>query len=253
MHHAFIDKFSHLDSPIHRLDPRAKILSFLFFVLIVVLSANGDYTAFGLFFLLVFSVILLSRVPLVYVFKHSLVVIPFVGFVGLSLLFKEGGAIAFSVPGFGFPVSSEGLRIFFSVLAKSWLSVLAMLTLVSTTRFPALLKGLEWFRVPALVLMVISFMYRYFFLINDEMMRMQAARDSRGAPSKLVENISSAGSMIGSLFVRSYERAESAFLAMCARGFDGEMKALCVFNPGVWDFVFIILFCSCALVIKLFG
>jgi len=236
MHHSFIDKFAHLDSPIHRLDPRAKIISFFFFVLIVVLSANGEYAAFGLFFLLIFSALLLSRVPLAYVFKHSLVVIPFVGFVGLSLLFKEGGAV-----------------VFYSVLAKSWLSVLAMLTLVSTTRFPALLKGLEWFRVPGLVLMVISFMYRYFFLINDEMMRMQAARDSRGAPSGLVENISSAGSMIGSLFVRSYERAESAFLAMCARGFDGEMKALCVFSPGVRDFIFVILFCSCALAIKIIG
>jgi len=238
MHHAFIDQFSHLKSPLHQLDPRAKIASFFFFVLLVVMTTTADYLAFALFFALISAMLLVSTVPLSYVLRHSLLVLPFALIAGISLLLMKGDA---------------GLAMFISVLIKSWLSVLAMLTLVSTTRFPALLKGLEWFRVPALVLMVISFMYRYFFLINDEMMRMQAARDSRGAPSKLVENISSAGSMIGSLFVRSYERAESAFLAMCARGFDGEMKALCVFNPGVWDFVFIILFCSCALVIKLFG
>lgn len=236
MHHAFIDKFAHLDSPIHQLDPRAKILSFFFFVLMVVLTVNGDFVAFGLFFLLVFATLLLSRVPLVYVFKHSLVVIPFVAFVGLSLLFKEGGEV-----------------IFFSVLAKSWLSVLAMVTLVSTTPFPVLLKGLEWFRVPGLVLMIISFMYRYIFLLTDEIMRIKAARDSRGTPNGILETFKSAGCLIGSFFVRSYERAERAFLAMCSRGFDGEMRTLHSFSFGIGDFAFVLLFCSSILVIMIFG
>ena len=235
MHHAFIDKFAHLESPIHRLDPRVKILSFFFFVLIVVLTVNGEFAAFGLFFLLVFATILLSRVPLVYVFRHSLVVIPFVAIVGLSLLFKEGGAI-----------------IFFSVLAKSWLSVIAMLALVSTTPFPCLLKGLEWFRVPNLILMIISFMYRYIFLLTDEIMRIKNARDSRGAPNGILETFKSTGSLIGSFFVRSYERAEHAFLAMCSRGFDGEIKTLHTYQIKRADYVFIALFCSLVLAIAVF-
>ena len=236
MHHSFIDKFAYLKSPIHQLDPRTKILCFFFFVLIVVLSANGDFTAFGLFFLLVFTTLILSQIPLTYVFKHSLVVIPFVAFVGLSLLFKESGMV-----------------IFFSVLAKSWLSVFAMITLVSTTRFPALLKGLEWFRVPALILMIISFMYRYIFLLTDEIMRIKAARDSRGTPKGHLETFRSAGCLIGSLFVQSYERAERAFLAMCSRGFDGEIRTIHTFSFGVSDFVFVLLFCSSVFAIMFFG
>jgi len=253
MHHAFIDKFAHLKSPIHGLDPRAKIISFFFFVLIVVLTANGEFTAFGLFFLLVVAALLISRVPLMYVFKHSLVVIPFVAIVGLSLLFKEGGAVVFSVPGFGFSVSNEGLLIFFSVVAKSWLSVLAMLVLVSTTPFPCLLKGLEWFRVPSLVLMIISFMYRYIFLITDEIMRIKNARDSRGTPHGTLDTFRSAGCLIGSLFVRSYERAENAFLAMCSRGFDGEMRSLHTFSFKAADSAFVLLFCSSVIAIAVFA
>jgi cobalt/nickel transport system permease protein len=255
MHHAFMDKFAHLESPVHRLDPRAKIISSFFFVLMVVLTSIGDYLAFGLFLALISIILAVSMVPFTYVFRHSLLVLPFAGLVGLSLLFvKEGDVIwSFASGPLLLTVSYEGLHMFLTVLLKSWLSVLAMLMLVSTTRFPALLKGLEWFRVPSLMLMVISFMYRYIFLLTDELMRMKAARDSRGQPSGIIENLDTAGSMIGSLFVRSYERAEKAYLAMCSRGFDGQIRTVHSFSIGVNDMAFVLLFCSFALAIYIMG
>lgn len=255
MHHTFIDKFAHLESPIHRLDPRTKIISSFFFVIMVVLTAAGDYAAFGLFFMLILPVLIISRVPLGYVFRHSLVVVPFAAVVALSLLFVKNGEVIFSlsIGPLLLTVSSEGLQLFLSVLFKSWLSVLSMLALVSTTRFPALLKGLEWFRVPSLILMIISFMYRYIFLLADELMRIKTARDARGQPAALPQSLNTAGCMIGSLFVRSYERAERAYLAMCSRGFDGQIRTIHNFAPGIHDAAFVLLFCASAMAIMLFG
>lgn len=255
MHHAFIDKFAHLESPIHRLDPRTKIISFFFFVIVVVLTTPADYLVFGLFFMLILSVLIASKVPLGYIFRHSLVVFPFAGLVGLSLLFlRNGEAIgSLSIGPFLLSVSKEGLQLFFSVLLKSWLSVLAMLALVSTTRFPVLLKGFEWLGAPQLILMVISFMYRYIFLLTDEIMRMKAARESRGEQNNLLENFRAAGCMIGALFIKSYERAERAYLAMCARGFDGQIRAMHDFSAGRTDIVFVLIFCSSVVAIMLLG
>ena len=255
MHHAFIDKFAHLKSPLHSLDPRAKIISFFFLVVMVVLTAPGDYIVFSLFFMLILSAVMMSKIPLLYVFRHSLVVVPFAAVVALSLLFvKDGEAIwSLSIGPLLLLVTREGLQLFLSVLLKSWLSVLAMLTLVSTTRFPVLLKGLEWLRVPSLILMVISFMYRYIFLLTDELMRIKAARDSRGQPAGLLENFKSSGCVVGSLFVRSYERAEKAYLAMCSRGFDGQIRTIYDYKAGIMDIVFVLFFCSSAFAIMVFG
>ena len=255
MHHAFIDKFAHLKSPIHRLDPRTKIISSFFFVIMVVLTASGEYAVFGLFFMLISSILIASGVPLGYVFRHSLVVIPFAAVVGLSLLFVKNGEVisSLSIGPLLLSISREGLQLFLSVVFKSWLSVLSMLALVSTTRFPALLKGFEWFRAPSLILMIISFMYRYIFLLTDELMRIKAARESRGQPNGLLENFNTAGCMIGLLFVRSYERAERTYLAMCSRGFDGQIRTIHNFTAGMHDVAFVLLFCASAAAIMLFG
>jgi cobalt/nickel transport system permease protein len=77
-------------------------------------------------------------------------------------------------------------------------------------------------------------MYRYIFVIGEEAQRLMRARQCRSA----VVGRSSGGSlrwrarvlgnMVGSLFIRSYERAERIYDAMRSRGYDGEMKSLAV-------------------------
>jgi cobalt/nickel transport system permease protein len=56
---------------------------------------------------------------------------------------------------------------------------------------------------------------------------MKNARDSRsvGNPSAGFQ-AKTVGAMIGSLFIRSYERGERVYAAMAARGFDGQSRTL---------------------------
>jgi cobalt/nickel transport system permease protein len=76
--------------------------------------------------------------------------------------------------------------------------------------------------VPTVLTMGTCFLYRYVSLVADELSRMKRARDSRraGNPSWL-EELRSLGALIGVLFIRSYERAERVYVAMCSRGFHG--------------------------------
>ena len=80
---------------------------------------------------------------------------------------------------------------------------------------------------------IISFMYRYLGVIGDEAARMNRARAARsadrggrGAGGSLRWRAGVTGSMVGSLFLRSYERSERIYAAMQARGFDGELRYL---------------------------
>jgi cobalt/nickel transport system permease protein len=126
-----------------------------------------------------------------------------------------------------------------------------MAVLTSTTKFPTLLKAFERLKMPKVMLMIISFMYRYIFVITDEMMSMKRARDSRAFGGSIVWHTKTAGAIIGTLFVRSYERAERVYLAMASRGFTGTIKVLEDFKISKLDFLFSIPFFFCLVFIHI--
>lgn len=129
-------------------------------------------------------------------------------------------------------VSGEGVRWFTTILLKSWVSVQAALLLTFTTPFHELIDGLRLLRLPAILVVVISFMYRYLAVLADEATRMLRARAARSAdPSgrgggPLGWRARVVGGMVGALFLRSYERSERVYAAMLARGFEGEFRHL---------------------------
>ena len=210
MEHDFLDKYSNLDSIIHRTDVRIKILVFISFVLLVILTPAGEFKMFLLYFLAALSVILASGVPLGFVFRRSLVVFPFVILIGLfNLLMIEDYAM-----------------ILWNVSVKSWLSVLASIALVSTTPFPRLMRGLQGLRFPKVMIMVISFMYRYIFITTDEVMRIRRCLESRNFRGGRIDYLKLFGNIVGSLFIRSYERGERVYQAMLARGFTGDIRTI---------------------------
>ncbi len=244
MHPDLLDRYGNLNSVIHRMDPRVKIVVFISFVLVVISTPPVEFSKFFLYFLLIFSVILASRVPLGFILRRSLVVIPFVLLVAISIPFTKGGEVAgsYSFWSLNLDVSHTGLDIFFNVLIKSWLSVLSMVTLVSTTSFPRLLKGFQRLKLPRVMILIISFMYRYIFILADEITAMKRARDSRSSGGNRRWHIKTIGDIIGSLFIRSYERGERIYAAMLSRGFTGEIKTLDDLRIKSQDILFLVIF-----------
>jgi cobalt/nickel transport system permease protein len=129
-------------------------------------------------------------------------------------------------------ISGEGLRQFTTIAIKSWVSVQAALLLSFTTPFHDLVDGLRELRLPRIIVAIISFMYRYLDVLGDEAARMNRAKASRsavvagrgGGPVRWRASVT--GHMVGSLFLRSYERSERIYAAMQARGSDGELRHL---------------------------
>ncbi|UCG55196.1 MAG: cobalt ECF transporter T component CbiQ [Dehalococcoidia bacterium] len=228
MKHSFLDQYSNRDSIIHRLDPRSKLLVALAFIATIALMPVSSWLVYGMYFIIIATLILLSRVPPLFVFRRSLVIIPFVLLVAVFIpFFKEGElAFVFDIWRWHLSVTHNGLELLWSILAKSWLSILSLILLTSTTGFASLLKGLERLRMPRVMVMLLSFMYRYIFLLTDETMRMKQARNSRNFGSGRLRQISTVGNMIGTLFIRSYERGERIYAAMVSRGFDGHSRTL---------------------------
>ena len=228
MKHSFIDEYSGLDSFIHRLDPRTKLVASLALIIAVVLTPASNWRVFVFYFCFVAVLLILSKLPPLYVLKRSLVIFPFVLLTAIFIPFFKEGEVAgsYNIWLWQISVTYSGLFILANVVVKAWLCILGLILLSSTTKLADLLKGLKQLGMPQVMILILSFMYRYIFVLVDEVMRMQQARDSRNFGGSRLHQVRTVGNMAGTLFIKSYERGERIYAAMLSRGFDGQVRTL---------------------------
>ena len=223
------DRYQTGESPIHRLDPRVKLLITIAFIVSNVLLPDGAWLPFGLSLGLVDISTILSELNYGFVFKRSLIALPFT-LAAVTLIFTMPGnpLLAFEIGPWQFTISNAGLVCFSSIVVRSWLSVQMAILLTATTTFPNITHGLRHLRVPLVLIAILSFMYRYLFVLGEEAVRLIRARDARSAisaignPPSLLWRARITGNMVGQLFLRSYERSDRVYNAMVARGFRGD-------------------------------
>ena len=191
----------------------------------------GAYLALGLAWLVVVGLSVLARLGPFRPARRAFLAAPFL-LAALPLVFTrpENPLGSLALGPVVLTVSGEGLRMFTTIALKSWISVQAALLLAFTTPFHDLVDGLRQLRLPRIMVAIISFMYRYLSVLSDEATRMARARASRSADpdghggGSIIWRAKVTGSMVGSLFLRAYERSERIYAAMQARGFEGEFR-----------------------------
>lgn len=207
MRHSFVDRYANLDSPLHVLDARTKLVGFTALVITILSIRNGSPGQFFAFFFLMAVLAGISQIPMHYVVGRAIALLPFVLLAGLTAPWK----------------GSAGWAWFLALLLRAVLCLLILVLLTNTTRFVELLRGLRKLGCPRILVANLSFLYRYLFVLADEVMRMRQARDSRrvGRTGALAE-LRTLAMMLGTLMVRSFERADRMHQAMLSRGFLGE-------------------------------
>lgn len=246
MEHSFLDRYSHLGSVIHNLDARTKVLSFLTLMIVTVLTPPQCWPVFLFHLGLIGLTLRLSRIPVGYVLTRSLIIIPFILMVSLFVPF-----LPVNQPAGGYNLGPGSLSlgrtqvlVFWNVLIKGLIGVLAVIVLSSTTPFPRLLEALKKFKVPSLLTLLLGFIYRYFFVLLDEVLTIKRAVDSRGYRGRTIWQVKTLGRMLGQLFIRSYERGERVYLGMVARGFQGLPRTITPSRMQGADYVFLSAFFS---------
>ncbi|MBN1304227.1 MAG: cobalt ECF transporter T component CbiQ [Anaerolineales bacterium] len=256
MHVDLFDRYSQGESPLHRLDPRVKVVVTILYIISNAVLPDGAWAAFGLSWVLVLVVNWVSELGIDYTFRRSFVALPF-ALAAVSAIFSPQGQplTDWSVAGFSLAPTDFGLIRFGSILLRSWLSVQAAILLVAVTQFPDLIHAFEHLHVPAILTTIIAFLYRYLFVLTDEVMRLLRARTARSAAlpgvksgRNVVWRAKVTGNMAGQLFLRSYERSDQIYNAMLARGYQGQMRTLRAhimtafdWSLGALSFLFILL------------
>jgi cobalt/nickel transport system permease protein len=225
------DRYLEGASAVHRLDPRVKVLLALAFILAVALLPDAAWPAYGAALLLIAATTVAARLSPGLVLRRSLLGLPFL-LAAVTVLFTVPGRALWSGP-WGLELTDGGLIRFGSIVARSLLSVAAAVLLTATTRFPDVLHALRHLRVPAVLVGIIAFMYRYLFVLVEEVQRLLRARAARSAHlpgmkggGSLGWRAAVAGHMAGQLLVRSLDRSDRVYQAMQARGYRGELLTL---------------------------
>jgi len=206
--HGFLDRYSDLNSPLHSLSATAKVIVFFGLIVFCVSTSATAYLSFAGYFAFLLVCLVVSHVPLMHVLRRTLVIVPFMAMAAVSIPFMGAR-------------ERPGIIVFQGVVMKSYISIFALVILSSSTPFPHLLGGLRKVGIPRVFLSVMSFTYRYLFLLVEELERMKRARDARCYGGRWFWQTKVVGRMIGTFFVRSYERAERVYQAMASRGFEG--------------------------------
>lgn len=213
------DTISCQNSMIHRIDPRAKLITTAVFVVCVMSLGKYEISQTIQFFIYPAVMISLGGLPLVHLAKKMLIIAPFVLFIGIFNPFVDREPII-NIAGV---YISGGWVSFAGIMIRLALTVGAALILLASTGMNRICMALERLGTPKILAVQLAFIYRYLFVLTEEtarMMRAGSLRNFRGRHFGL--HVFS--QMVGSLFLRTIDRSQRIHQAMVSRGFEGRIE-----------------------------
>jgi len=236
-----IDRHAYLDSVVHRLDPRAKVIATLIFIITVVSYDKYAIAPLIPFITFPMAMAILGFVPVKLLAKRLLIASPFIVLIGIfNPILDRSVAIELG----GWEISG-GWISFASILLRGFLCIAAAVLLVATTSFPRITEAMRSLGVPRVLVVQLMLLYRYLFLLIEEARSMNRAKALRSASSKTPLKV--AASMLSVLLIRTIDRGDAVYLAMKTRGFEGELKTARQMEWRTADSVFMsIMLVSCA-------
>lgn len=234
-------------TPLHGIDARAKLLATVVFLVAMLSVPLRGLDRLLLFFIFPIVSAALGGLRFGPIFRRSLVVLPFVAFIGVFNLFYDREPV-FRI---GSLVVTEGWVTFLSILVRGLLSVEALLVLVYTTGYYRLCRSMQRLGVPSIFTTQLLFVYRYLYVLIEEALAMQRARDARSFGRRSYP-LRVWATLVGQLLMRTFDRAERISRAMLARGFTGRIPDGISERPA-WnlrDSVFLAAWCAAAIFLR---
>jgi cobalt/nickel transport system permease protein len=231
-------------SPLHRLDPRIRLVSAAVYSCAV--AVCRELPALVAALLLSMALVALARLRISEVFKRLLVVNGLVVFIWVVIPFTFPGEALFRLG--PFVGAREGVELAAQITLKSNAIVLAFMALVATMPFATTGHALHRLQVPDKIVHLLLMTYRYIFVLEQEYQRLVRAARIRGfRPGTNLHTYRTYAYLVGMLFVRAVDRAERVRWAMLCRGFRRKFYSLHEFKAGVGGFVFLVLMSAAVL------
>ncbi|WP_326908445.1 energy-coupling factor transporter transmembrane component T family protein [Sedimentibacter sp. MB31-C6] len=217
-----------VESPVHNLDPRAKII--MTFIFIISLFLIDSFTTYLFVIVFLAIAISISKVPIKFVIKGLRPILLIIVITFIINLLMTPGKIIYE---FGFiKITEEGLRQagFMAIRLTLLIMGTSLLTLTTspiilTDGIESLLSPFKRFGLPAHELaMMMTIALRFIPTLMEETEKIMKAQKSRGADFESGNIINRAKNLVPllvPLFISAFRRADELAMAMEARCYRG--------------------------------
>jgi len=262
-----IGQYLPLDSFIHRLDPRAKIVGFI--SLIIAVSISNNLYSLALALLVSLALIAASRIPFSFAIRGLLPPLPFLLLIAtLQLVITPHAETSTAVFGiWKISIYIEGILSALRLLLRFTSLLLILTTLTSSLSTIEMINGLDLLLKPfqmigvptanAVLLVQLTLRFITFLALNAE--KIAKSQASRGAkwdmPNKnLFNRVQQILPLLIPLFTSSLRQAENLSTAMLARGFASNTArtSMHTYHFSLRDGVFLLLLITAASILFLF-
>lgn len=212
------DKNNRAEGVLTRFDARAVTLSLLCYLVAMLSLPATDLGDLLVMWCLLIMATSLSGVRFRSMFRKVIFVLPLILLIGLFNPIIDRTPIAT----FSGVTITRGWVTFLAIILRGVMAVGAVAVVTEGIGFRAICYALRRLGVPKLFTEQLLFLHRYLFVIVEEAEDMSRARLARsGGKSGLRLRVWA--TLIGTLLIRSIDRAERIYGAMLARGYQGEM------------------------------
>ena len=225
------------NSPIHRLDPRAKVI--LATICIVCSFICNNLLGFAVLLAAVLTVVLVSRIPVGVILRSLRAILMIIVFTSLINVFMTRGEQLLTPADWRIKIYAEGLwNALFMVLRVSILIIATGIFLTYTTTPIALTDALEQLLSPLKKIkvpvhdfaMMMTIALRFIPTLTEETEKIMNAQKARGADfttGSLIQRVKALIPILVPLFVSAFNRAfdlASAMECRCYHGGDGRTR-----------------------------
>lgn len=227
-----LGRYVPIDSYVHALDPRAKIL-FVFSMMVIVFLAN-NWITYILLTAVILIAMLLSKLKLSFLInglKPIMLLVLFTFFMHLFL--TKGGGTLFQWGIVSIDKQGVQMGIFISMRFILIIFLTTIMTLTTrplslTDAIESLFKPLKRIKVPVHELaLMMSIALRFIPTLMDETTKVMRAQMSRGSDmtsGPFISRIKAIVPLLVPLFVSAFKRAEDLAIAMEVRGYRGDVN-----------------------------
>lgn len=255
----FSEAHAHKPGMLQKLDARFKLLGIL--LLVVSTSLLHSIALIYLLCGLTLPLALLSRIEAPFFIKRVWLVLPlFVGIIALPAtlnIFTPGEAVLtlysigkayhfgpYSIPS-EIAMTRQGISAALLLVGRVAASLSFVLLLTLTTPWADLLKALRSLRIPQIYVQTLGMALRYLMLLSQIVRETHIAKKSRTIrPGKTRAEQCWIAGQVGTLFRHSMQLSVGVHRAMVARGYQGEVRILTVFQIQKKDYLWLA-FCGC--------
>ncbi len=226
MNHAVLGQYVPIDSKIHRIDPRVKIIMMI--VLMVSVFMVPNFQTYAFLFVVLSIAVLMSKLTFRFILSALKPMFFMLFFLSIINIFLIRTGTPYKI--LFFTVYSDAIKQTLFIVFRLTLMIMVTTLLTATTSpidmtlgIEDLLSPLKRFKVPAHeIAMMLSIVFRFIPTLIEDTQRIMNAQASRGVDleeGSFKEKISGIVSMIVPLFLSSYQRSEDLADAMEARGY----------------------------------